>query len=121
MATLGQRLRAAREAKGLSLREVAKQADISPTALSFLETDQADSKRRGVTVKEETLVALAGVLGEKPITLMALAGKMPRELQDIVLSHPEEFELLIRRLKGVSRNGVVKVAEVARKVRDGKW
>jgi transcriptional regulator with XRE-family HTH domain len=120
MPTLGRYLRAAREAKGLTLRDVAKKAGVSPTFLSFLETDQAASKK-GIMVKEETVNALAEVLGEKPIVLMAMAGKMPRRLQDIVLKHPQEFALLLERLEGVSEAGVLKVAATAKKVRDGKW
>ena len=125
MPTLGRRIRAAREAKDLSLREVAKAVGVSPTFLSLLETDQVVSAKEGsdnaIPIKEEKLTALANILGEPPVVLMALAGKMPKRLQAIVLKHPEEFALLLERLEGVSEVGVLKVAVAAKKVRDGKW
>jgi transcriptional regulator with XRE-family HTH domain len=124
MPTLGQFLRTSREKRGLSLREVARRAELSPTLLSFLEADSLVSKsskkkkQPEIPVAEETLNALADVLGVRPISLMALAGKMPQELKDIVLSHLEEFEELLKQFKDVPRT---KVAEFSRQVRNGKW
>jgi transcriptional regulator with XRE-family HTH domain len=87
MATLGKRLRAAREAKGFSLRETAEKAGMSPAFLSRLESDQIVSVKDPaysviVPVSEEKLTALADVLGQPLVVLMALAGKMPKELRD---------------------------------------
>jgi transcriptional regulator with XRE-family HTH domain len=124
MPTLGQFLRTSREKRGLSLREVARRAELSPTLLSFLEADSLVSKsskkknQPEIPVAEETLNALAEVLGVRPISLMTLAGKMPQELKDIVLSHLEEFEELLKQFKDVPRT---KVTEVSRQVRNGKW
>lgn len=56
---IGQRLRALREEKYLSQRELAKAADVSPTTVFKLENDQADPHPR-------TIRKLAEALGVEP-------------------------------------------------------
>lgn len=66
-AQIGQRLRSAREEKGLSLREVARRLDISASALSQIETGKSRPSVR-------TLYAIVSELGLSMDELFAERG-----------------------------------------------
>jgi transcriptional regulator with XRE-family HTH domain len=95
-----------------SLRRVAQRVGVEPAYLSKVE--------RGLVPppSEATIVKLAADLGENPDILLALAGKVSRDLQAIILRRPKEFAELIRQLKDAPDHAILKVV---REVRDGKW
>ncbi len=113
----GAHLRKAREAlqaddKTYSLRQVAKRVGIEPAYLSKIE--------RGVfpPPSEEVIVKLAQVLGEDKDVLLALAGKLSSDLQEIIMQRPQLFAELLRQLKTMPNHALVRVV---REVKDGDW
>ena len=115
---LGQYLRKAREAKqeregnAFSLRKVAERVGVEPSYLSKIE--------RGLEPRpsEQTTRALAEALGEDPDALLAMAGKVSQDLQDIIRKRPRLFAELIRELKNMPDQSVLRLV---REVRDGDW
>jgi transcriptional regulator with XRE-family HTH domain len=95
-----------------SLRQVAQRIGVEPAYLSKVE--------RGLVPppSETTIAKLAADLGEDPDILLALAGKVSRDLQAIILRRPKEFAELIRQLKDAPEHAILKVVRV---VRDGNW
>lgn len=78
------RLRSRRKEKKLSLRSFAKMVDISPTYLSQIE--------RGVSPPpaNDKITAIAKLLDENVDELMLLAGRVPPDIQAIILKNPAE-------------------------------
>jgi transcriptional regulator with XRE-family HTH domain len=113
----GEYVRSIREKKAetdpaFSLRQVAGAVDIEPSYLSKIE--------RGLEPPpgEDTIKDLAQALGEDPDVLLALAGKISSDLQDIICRRPALFAELIRTLRSLPNHAV---ARVVREVRDGEW
>jgi len=67
---------------------------------------------------EKTILALAAELKEDPDVLLALGGKVSGDLQSVILSRPKLFADLIRQLKDMPDQAVVRIV---REVRDGNW
>jgi len=115
--SFGEYLRQRREEKrsadpGFSLRRVAASVGIEPSYLSKIERgDQPPPS-------EDTIRALAKELGEDPDVLLALAGKVSRDLQAIIRKRPALFAQLIRQLKDMPDHAVLRLV---REVRDGDW
>jgi HTH-type transcriptional regulator, competence development regulator len=97
---------------GFSLRRVAASVGIEPSYLSKIERgDQPPPS-------EETIRALAKELGEDPDVLLAMAGKVSKDLQAIIRKRPKLFAELIRQLKDLPDRAVLRLV---REVRDGEW
>lgn len=114
---LGSYLRERREAlrrddPRYSLRQVAGRVGIQPSYLSRIE--------RGLEAPpgEDTLVRLAEELGEDPDVMLAMAGKVSSDLQEVIRSRPRLFASLIRDLKQMPDEAVLRLV---REVRDGEW
>lgn len=117
MATFGEHIRQARETlhatdRAYSLRQVAGKLGIEPAYLSKIE--------RGVfpPPSEDVIVRLAALLGEDADVLLALAGKLSRELQQIIIRRPQLFGELLRQLREAPDHAILRVV---REVRDGDW
>ena len=67
---------------------------------------------------EVTTVKLAKELGEDPDVLLAMAGKVSSDLQEIIRKRPQLFAELIRQIKEAPDHAVLKMV---REVRDGDW
>ena len=113
----GQYIRKRREAlKGadarFSVRQLARRVGIEPSYLSKIE--------RGLQPPpgEQTIIDLAGELDEDPDVLLAMAGKVSSDLQEIILKRPRLFAELIRQLKESPEHAVLRLV---REVRDGRW
>ncbi|HZD06173.1 MAG TPA: helix-turn-helix domain-containing protein, partial [Longimicrobiales bacterium] len=116
-ATLGSFLRERREAlrredPRYSVRQVAGRVGIEPSYLSKVERDI------GSPPGEETLVRLAGDLGEDPDVVLALAGKISSDLREAIRRRPRLFGELIRELRDAPDRAVLRLV---REVRDGEW
>ena len=97
---------------GFSLRRVAASVGIEPSYLSKIERgDQPPPS-------EETIRALAKALGEDADVLLAMAGKVSKDLQAIIRKRPKLFAELIRQLKDLPDRAVLRLV---REVRDGEW
>jgi transcriptional regulator with XRE-family HTH domain len=115
---LGKFLRNCREEKqkkmgnAFSLRQLAGRVGVEPSYLSKIE--------RGLEPRpsEETTRALALELGEDPDALLAMAGKVSRDLQEIIRKRPQLFAQLIREMKNMPDHAVLRLV---REVRDGDW
>lgn len=104
--------RQVREGNAFSLRRLAGRVGVEPSYLSKIE--------RGLEPRpsEETTRALALALGEDPDLLLAMAGKVSGDLQEIIRKRPQVFAQLIRELKNMPDRAVLRLV---REVRDGNW
>jgi HTH-type transcriptional regulator, competence development regulator len=95
-----------------SLRRVAASVQIEPSYLSKIERSQQPPPG------ERTILALAKELDEDPDVLLALAGKVSKELQRIIRLRPKLFAQLITQIKDMPDHAVLKLV---REVTDGDW
>ncbi len=95
-----------------SVRQLAQRVGVEPSYLSKVE--------RGETAppSEAKIVLLAKELNEDPDVLLAMAGKVSSDLQEVIRKRPELFGQLIRELKDMPEHAVL---SLVREVRDGKW
>lgn len=117
MTYFGKHIRAVREGlrredRRFSLRQVAGRIEVEPAYLSKIERGDV------APPSEATTVRLARELGEDPDVLLAMAGKVSSDLQEIIRKRPKLFAELIRQLKEAPDEAIFKVV---RKVRDGDW
>jgi len=98
--------------KAFSLRQVAIRCGVTPAYLSRVERDEVPPPG------EETLVKLADELGENRDVMLALAGKISSDLRAVILGRPQLFAELIRALKSMPDNALLRIV---REVRDGDW
>jgi len=118
MKELGDYLRERRTAlqendREFSVNRVAQRVGVTPSYLSQVE--------RGLTQSppsEETLVALADHLGLDRDVLLALAGKIARDLRETIVRRPQLFAQLLRELRDAPDHAVLRLV---REVRDGEW
>ena len=115
--SFGKFLRARRIAKAaedrtFSVRGLAGRVGIEPSYLSKIE------RGRQPPPGEETIRRIATELGEDPDVLLALAGKVSSDLLQIIRERPTHVGGLLRSIRRVPAK---RVAEMARKVRDGNW
>lgn len=95
-----------------SVRQVAARIGVQPSYLSKVERSQQPPP------SERTVVALARDLREDPDVLLALAGKVSSDLQEVIRRRPKLFAEVIRQLKDMPDHAVLRIA---REVRDGNW
>ena len=69
-------------------------------------------------ITEGKIHALANDLNEDPDILLALSGKISKDIQKIIRKRPLIFAQLIRELKNMPDNAVLRIV---REVRDGNW
>jgi transcriptional regulator with XRE-family HTH domain len=117
LTSLGDYLRQRRETlaakdSSFSLRQLAVRCGVTPAYLSRVERDEVPPPG------EETLLKLAAELLEDPDVLLAMAGKISADLRQVILSRPKLFADLIRSIKSMPDQAVLKIV---RDVRDGEW
>ena len=117
MSEFGPYLRKSREKRRagdptFSVRQLAARVGVEPSYLSKIERGQQPPP------SEQTIAALARELDEDPDVLLALAGKVSRELQSIIRRRPKLFAELLRQLKDTPDHAVLRLV---REVRDGEW
>ena len=115
--TFGEYIRKHREALKLqdrrfSLRQVAQRIGVEPAYLSKIERGDV------APPSEAKIRALAEELDEDADVLLAMAGKVSSDLQEIIRNRPELFADLIRQLKSMPDHAILRIA---RDVRDGDW
>jgi HTH-type transcriptional regulator, competence development regulator len=117
MQSFGSYIRERREAlrtedRAYSVRQVAQRMGVQPSYLSKVERDEVSPP------SEETTRRLAHELGMDADMLLALAGKVSSDLQDVIRKRPALFAELIRSLKETPDSAVIRLV---REVRDGEW
>ena len=95
-----------------SVRKVAARLGVQPSYLSKVERGEQSPPT------EAKITVLAGILGEDPDVLLALAGKVSSDLREVIVRRPKLFAQLIRQLKDMPDHAVLRVV---REVRDGNW
>jgi HTH-type transcriptional regulator, competence development regulator len=106
--TLGAYLRRRREElrgadRAYSLRQVAERLGVEPSYLSQVE------RNIGSPPSEETLVRLCAALDLDADVTMALAGKVSSDLQEEIRRRPKLFAQLIREIKDMPDDAVLRV------------
>ena len=115
--TFGEYIREHREAlkandRRFSVRQVAKRIGVEPAYLSKIERGDV------APPSEAKIRALAKELDEDADMLLAMAGKVSTDLQEIIRKRPQLFADLIRQLKTLPNHAILRIA---RDVRDGDW
>lgn len=100
------------ESREFSLRKTAQRVGIQPSYLSKIE--RGDLPPPG----EEVICKLAGELKLDKDLLLAIAGKVSTDLQDIIRKRPQLFAKLLRELKAAPDDALL---SIVREVRDGEW
>ena len=111
--TFGEHIRTVREKRqredrAFSLRMVACRAGVQPAYLSKVEFEQTPPP------SEQTIRRLAADLEEDADVLLALAGRVSRDLQEIVLRRPKIFADLLRTLDEAPDHVVTQLTREAR-------
>ena len=91
---------------------MAQRIGVEPAYLSKVERSEV------APPGEATVVRLADDLGEDPDVLLAVAGKVSSDLQEIIRRRPSLFAELLRELRKAPDRAIVRVV---REVRDGEW
>jgi len=117
MTTFGSFVRDRREelrgsSRAFSLRQVAFRIGVEPSYLSKVERDEV------APPSEETIVRLSADLDVEADVLLALAGKVSRDLLDVIRKRPMLFGQLLRELRDTPDHAVLRLV---REVRDGDW
>lgn len=100
------------EDRRYSVRQVAQRIGVEPAYLSKIERDEV------APPSEAKIRALAVELGDDPDVMLAMAGKVSTDLQEIIRKRPELFAQLIREMKKLPDHAILRIA---RDVRDGDW
>jgi transcriptional regulator with XRE-family HTH domain len=95
-----------------SLRRIAAAIEVQPSYLSKVERCEV------APPSEAKILRLAEELGEDGDVLLALAGKVSSDLQEVIRKRPRLFADLIRTMKDMPDHAMLKLM---REVRDGNW
>jgi len=104
-------IRREREGREIGLREMAKKIGVSPTYLSKIERDEFTPPA------EDKVRAIAQIIECDPDQLLAMAGRVPSDLADIIKRHPVEMSALLRTANGLTAEDLVRLAREAGKVK----
>ena len=75
-------------------------------------------QREKANIENLSVDELKLAMAEDPDLLLAMAGKVSSDLQEIVRNRPKLFADLIRQLKGAPDHAILRIV---REVRDGDW
>ena len=106
----GDLVRATRIAKGYSLRRFAEMVDLSPTYVSQVEQGKIERPPTAERVR-----AMAELLGQNSDEWIALAGRVPADLGDIIKSEPQAMPALLRAAKGLTAD---ELREITQQIRE---
>ena len=104
MLTFGSRIRELRQAKSLTLRDLAKRVRVTFTYLSKIENQKLSF---GEFPSNELIQRLARALGGDPDELLLLAEKIPDAIRQRVLQRPDVF----RKIASLDDKGMDAVLE----------
>jgi len=95
-----------------SVRQLATRIGVEPSYLSKVERGETPPP------SEEKIRRLAIELNDDPDVLLAMAGKVSTDLQDVIRQRPALFASVLRELKDAPEHAVLRLV---REVRDGEW
>ena len=108
----GQFVRRRREAREIGLREMAKMIGVSPTYLSKVERDEFPPPA------EDRVKAIAKIINCDSDDLLARAGRVARDISDIIKRQPVELAALLRTTKGLTADDIARWADDIRRAHD---
>lgn len=111
----GDLLRATRVAKGYSLRKFSELVDLSPTYLSQVEQGKIERPPTAERVR-----TMAELLGQNADEWIALAGRVPDDLTQIIKNEPQAMPALLRAVKGLTTEELRKLTERIREQHKGE-
>lgn len=117
MSIFGAYVRNKREAllqsdRSFSLRQVAGRIGVEPAYLSKIERGDF------APPSEEVIRNLAVELGENPDILLAMAGKVSRDLLEVIVKRPKLMADLLREIQDMPDHAVLRIV---REVKTGDW
>lgn len=98
--------------RAFTLRQVSKRVGIEPTYLSKIERGDL------APPSEDVIRKLAEELDLHADVLLAMAGKVSKELLKIIIKRPELIGELLRQVQQMPDRAILKIV---REVRDGDW
>lgn len=110
--TFGEIIREKRLAKKYSLRRFADLVGVSPTYMSQVEQGNVDPPTA------ERVKRMAELLEENPDELIALAGRVPQDLPEIIQSEPTEMPELLREARGLTAEQLRKLRGQIKRMRE---
>ena len=113
--TFGQTLRTLRMDKDVTLRDMARRLDVTPTYLSQVEQDKFNPPT------EERIKQMGEVLGlpqEQVDELVAMAGRVSTDLREAVTEHPREMATFLRTARGLTAEDICDLTEQAQRLRN---
>lgn len=107
----GSYVRERRVIREIGLREMAKRIGVSPTYLSKVERDEF------APPTEDKVRSIAQILECDPDELLAMAGRVPSDLADIIKRHPVEMSALLRTANGLNAEDLARLSREAGKAK----
>lgn len=98
--------------RSFSVRQVAARIGVEPSYLSKVERGETPPPSEG------KIRLLATELNDDPDVLLALAGKVSSDLQQLICKRPKLFAKLLREIQDMPDNAILRLV---REVRDGDW
>lgn len=108
----GELLREKRIEKKFSLRKFAELVGVSPTYLSQVEQGNV------MPPTADRVKRMAELLDENSDEWIALAGRVPEDLPEIIQKQPTEMPELLREASGLTAEQLRKLREQARKLKE---
>ena len=113
--TFGQALRALRMEKNVTLRDMARRVDLTPTYLSQVEQDKFSPPT------EDRIKQMGQILDlpqEQVDQLVAMAGRVPQDLHDVLDEHPHEMASFLRTARGLTADDIRQLTEEAKRLKE---
>lgn len=110
----GHALRTKRLAKKLGLRKFAELVGVSPTYLSQVEQCNV------MPPTADRVKRMAELLGENSDEWIALAGRVPEDLSEIIQQAPREIADLLRSLRGMTAEQIRILQKAAERINVGR-
>lgn len=110
----GKALRAKRLEKKFTLRKFAELVGVSPTYLSQVEQCNV------VPPTAERVQRMAELLGVNSDEMIALAGRVPEDLSEIIHEAPVEMSALLRTARGMTAEQLCKLCKTAERMKKQK-
>ena len=107
-------IRGLREDRQIGLRQFARMLGMSATYLSKIEREELPPPA------EERVKEIARLLERDPDELLALAGKVASDLNEIIRTQPREMALLLRTARGSSGHKLKQLTEQAKEINGKK-
>ena len=112
--TFGQALRALRMDRDVTLRDMARRLELTPTYLSQVEQDKFSPPT------EERIKQIGQILDlpqEQVDQLVALAGRVPQDLHDVLDEHPHEMASFLRTARGLTAEDIRQLTTEAERLK----